>query len=124
MFAKGKKAWGICDRTGFRYKLSDLVPEYRNGRPTGLRVGRDQVDKQNPQENPRATPRTDAMSLRDPRPDRSIDSPFGWNPVGNPMTMMRMEVGTVTIDVSGLVDLADDAGNLLTDGAGNTLMGY
>jgi len=23
-YAKGKYAYGICDRTGFRYKLSDL----------------------------------------------------------------------------------------------------
>ena len=25
-YAKGKYAYGICDRTGFRYKLSDLKP--------------------------------------------------------------------------------------------------
>ena len=35
-FANGKYAFGFCDRTGFRYKLKDLVPQVKAGRMTGL----------------------------------------------------------------------------------------
>ena len=47
--ANGKYALGICDRTGFRYKIKDLVFEIENGRRNGLRVGKDVVDKDHPQ---------------------------------------------------------------------------
>ena len=47
--ANSKYALGICDRTGFKYKLSDLVYEITNGRRTGLRVGKDVVDQDHPQ---------------------------------------------------------------------------
>ena len=40
-YASGKHAYGICDRTGFRYKLEDLVFEVQHGVRTGLRVGKD-----------------------------------------------------------------------------------
>lgn len=48
-YANGKYAFGFCDRTGFRYPLKDLVFEVRNGVKTGLRVGRDVVDPDQPQ---------------------------------------------------------------------------
>jgi hypothetical protein len=48
-YAKGSKAFGFCDRTGFRYPLSDLVYEYQNGQRTGFRVGRDVRDPDQPQ---------------------------------------------------------------------------
>ena len=38
-FAKGKYAYGICDRTGFRYKLSDLKNQIIDQRRSGLLVG-------------------------------------------------------------------------------------
>ena len=38
-YSSGKYAYGICDRTGFRYKIKDLVFEVENGVRTGLRVG-------------------------------------------------------------------------------------
>ena len=38
-YAKGKYAFGICDRTGFRYKMEDLVYEFTNGKRNGVRVG-------------------------------------------------------------------------------------
>ena len=31
-YAKGKYAFGICDRTGFRYPIADLVHEFTNGK--------------------------------------------------------------------------------------------
>ena len=43
-FAKGKYAFGYCDKTGFRYDLKDLVDEVNNGTKTGFRVGNDVVD--------------------------------------------------------------------------------
>jgi len=48
-YANGKHAFGFCDRTGFRYKLSDLKPEFRAGVKTGLLVGKDVWDKDQPQ---------------------------------------------------------------------------
>ena len=34
-YSSGKHAYGICDKTGFRYPLRELVFEYRNGSKTG-----------------------------------------------------------------------------------------
>ena len=48
-YAKAKYAFGFCDKTGFRYPLKDLVPEYNNGVKTGFLVGRDVVDPDQPQ---------------------------------------------------------------------------
>ena len=47
--ARGKYAFGFCDRSGFRYDLADLVYEFRNGVRNGLRVGKDMVDQDHPQ---------------------------------------------------------------------------
>ena len=35
-YSSGRNAYGICDKTGFRYDLKDLVFENRNGSKTGL----------------------------------------------------------------------------------------
>ena len=48
-YASGKHAYGICDRTGFRYKLEDLIYEVQHGVRTGLRVGKDVLDPDQPQ---------------------------------------------------------------------------
>ena len=48
-YAKGTKAFGFCDRTGFRYPLQDLVWEYKDGKRTGMRIGKDMVDPDHPQ---------------------------------------------------------------------------
>lgn len=116
MYAKGKDAWGICDRTGFRYKLSDLVWEYRNGRRTGLRVGRDVVDEPHPQENPRlGQRREERVALRDPRPDMNQESLAGWNPVGNTGNIMMMTVGLPKVVIgTDVVVLALEDGSLFT----------
>tara|TARA_R100000988_G_C3877485_1_gene106715 strand:+ start:216 stop:548 length:333 start_codon:yes stop_codon:yes gene_type:complete len=73
-YAKGNKAYGFCDKTGFRYKLSDLVYEYRDGTKTGFRVGRDVVDPDQPQNFLGRIRINDFQSLRDPRPDRFRES--------------------------------------------------
>lgn len=99
-YAKGSKALGICDRTGFRYPLSELVYEYNNGRRTGLRVGRDVVDPDHPQNFLGRLRIVDPRSLRDPRPETdtaAFTGLFGWAPVGNPETYLTGAVGTVTV---------------------------
>jgi len=68
-FASGKHSYGICDRTGLRYKIKDLVFEYENGQKNGLKVGKDVVDKDHPQNRLGKIRIHDPQSLRDPRPD-------------------------------------------------------
>jgi hypothetical protein len=68
--AKGKYAYGICDKTGFRYKLNDLVFEMKNGIKTGLRVGKDVADPDHPQNFLGRLRIHDPQSVRDARPDR------------------------------------------------------
>ena len=103
VYAKASKAFGFCDKTGFRYPLNELVYEYKNGVKTGMRVGRDVVDPDQPQNFLGRVKVFDPQSLLDPRPDRSLEESrafFGWNPVGNPLTVVEGAVGTVTITVS------------------------
>ena len=100
--SRGKRAFGFCDRTGFRYKLTDLVPQIENQRPTGLLVGRDVVDVDQPQLQLGRIAFTDNEALRNPSPDRSLDESralFAFNPVGGGVT----ELGsfTVGLDIQG-----------------------
>ena len=92
-------ALGICDRCGFTYKLRQLKAQIENKRPNGLLVCPECLDQDNPQcQSPRVT--TDAISLRDPRPDSGLGGSgglFGWSPVGNPATQIRGHVGTVKV---------------------------
>jgi len=64
-FASGKKAWGISDRSGVRYRLREMRKEW-----TGAMVGPDEYEEKHPQLNP---PRKvkDPQALRNPRPDPS-----------------------------------------------------
>jgi hypothetical protein len=97
-YARGKHAFGICDRSGFRYKLGDLVYEIQNGTKTGFRVGRDIVDPDQPQNFLGRVKINDPQSLQDPRPDYAPGNGlFGWNPVWNPIQDMVGSVGTVTV---------------------------
>lgn len=99
-YAKGSRAFGYCDRTGARYPLKDLVWEYQNGQRTGLRVGKDVVDPDHPQNFLGRVRVVDPQALRDPRPDTALAASralFGWNPVGNPAQYVVSSVGTVTV---------------------------
>lgn len=96
-FARGKKAYGFSDRSGFRYPLSDLVDEYRNGRPTGFKVGRDEVDEDHPQLDVERLRTNEGIALRDPRPDRTPDGFWGFRPVGNPAQFVNAHIGFVAI---------------------------
>ena len=110
-YANGKYAFGFCDRTGFRYPLGEPVPEVQNGVPTGLRVGRDVVDPDQPQNFLGRIKIFDPQSLRNPRPDRGLEESrafFGYNPVGDGGTApdgtdslsLNVSVGDVTVSVS------------------------
>lgn len=70
-YAKGKYAFGICDRTGFRYPIEDLVYEFTNGKRNGLRVGRDVVDPDHPQNFVGQIKSDDPQSIIDARPDQT-----------------------------------------------------
>ena len=99
-YASGKHAYGICDRTGFRYPLEDLVYEFQDGHRTGFRVGRDVVDPEQPQNFLGRIRVVDPQSLLNPRPDTSPGRGlFGWNPVGHPLVHLTGQVGTVAIEV-------------------------
>ena len=86
-FANGKYAFGFCDRTGFRYKIKDLVPQIKAGRMTGLMVGKDMLDEDQPQNFlGRLGSYADPEGLRDARPDIAQDTSrqlFAFDPVGN-----------------------------------------
>ena len=63
-FATGKNAFGISDRSGFRYRLKDMRKEWN-----GLLVGKDEWEQKHPQlEAPRVP--ADAQAIRDARPSR------------------------------------------------------
>ena len=102
-YAKAKYAFGFCDKTGFRYPLKDLVPEYNNGVKTGFLVGRDVVDPDQPQNFLGRVKINDPQSLRNPRPDTSLLESrelFGWNPVWNSAQYMVASVGKVTVSIT------------------------
>lgn len=96
-YAKGKHAFGFCDRTGFRYPLKDLVYEIENGVPNGLRVGKDVVDRDHPQNHLDKANTNDPQALEDPRPDTFVDGLFGWRPVGNPGNYLQAMTGKVGV---------------------------
>lgn len=98
-YAKGKKAYGFCDRTGFRYKLTDLVDEVRNGVKTGFRVGRDVADGDHPQNHLGRLRIADSMGLRNPRPENKREDTTITFPIfdlttlqfiSNPFTVVRL----------------------------------
>lgn len=62
-YASDKNAWGISDRSGFRYRLKDMQKEW-----TGALVGKDEYEPKHPQlYPPKVGP--DPQALRNPRPD-------------------------------------------------------
>ena len=98
-------AWalGQCDRCGFHYRLSELKREVYDQRENGLRCCPACLDKDHPQLQIGRVSTYDPQSLIDPRPD--INRPgsvglFGWFPVGNPLTNIQCQVGTLTVLVA------------------------
>lgn len=110
--SKEKHAFGYCDRTGFRYPLKDLVPQFENGIDTGLLVGKDQVDIDHEQLRLGEVDANDKISLDDPRPDKELVESralTAFDPVGGGITQfgsrtvgldMSVGGGKVTVEVS------------------------
>ena len=77
-YATGKKSWGYSDRSGFRYRLRDMIKEWN-----GLKVGRDEYEEKHPQLEPNH-PGPDPTALFEPRPDRrtevTVENLLGLNP--------------------------------------------
>ena len=94
-FAYGKKAYGISDRSAFRYRLRDMKEEWN-----GALVGPDEYESKHPQlESPRII--SDPQALREPRPDNTeVLSVFLFtDTVGIPTTRLISfgQVGEVTV---------------------------
>jgi len=66
-FASGKYAYGLSDRSGFRYRLKDMRKEW-----TGLLVGKDEYEEKHPQLTPPKVS-TDPEAIRNARPDNDDD---------------------------------------------------
>tara|TARA_R100001510_G_scaffold53993_1_gene56161 strand:- start:2442 stop:2894 length:453 start_codon:yes stop_codon:yes gene_type:complete len=64
-YASGKDAYGISDRSGFRYRLRDMKTEWN-----GMKVGFDEYEEKHPQLEPRRRV-VDPQALRDPRPENN-----------------------------------------------------
>ena len=70
-YSSGKHAYGICDRTGCRYPVRELVFEIQNGVKTGLKIGYDVVDPDHPQNFLGRVKIDENQSVLDARPDRT-----------------------------------------------------
>lgn len=82
-WARGKHAFGYCDRCDMRFPLHELTYQYINRFKTTLLVCPDDLDIDHEQLRIDMVDHTDPQTLRDPRPDRGIAASrglFGWNP--------------------------------------------
>jgi hypothetical protein len=94
-FASDKNAYGISDRSGFRYRLKDMRKEW-----TGMLVGKDEWEPKHPQLEPlRVTP--DPQAIKNPRPDRKepMTVPVGGGgfPSRGPALIAVGQIGKVTV---------------------------
>jgi hypothetical protein len=97
-YSSGKYAYGVCDKTGFRYDLKDLVFEFKNGSKTGLRVGIDVVDPDHPQNFIGRIKFDDPQSIQDARPDR-VEPATERLLLVNPFTTAAADSGSTVITV-------------------------
>ena len=109
-FAIGKKAFGFCDRCGFRRKLTDLRQEFVHGEPVNNRVCKQCWDRDHEQNFlDEAVAGSDAQALMWSRPDLSLDTDetsqssralFSWRPVGANIFPIVGKVGKVRVVTS------------------------
>jgi hypothetical protein len=69
VYARGKIAWGNCDRCGFRFLLNTLRAEAVKGVSRNNRVCASCWDPDHPQNWLGTFPIYDPQALRNPRPD-------------------------------------------------------
>lgn len=94
-FAAGKDAYGISDRSGFRYKLRDMRREWN-----GLLVGYDEYEEKHPQLHPRRK-LPDAEALRDPRPDTRTEPAVARLLEPNPFKSGTAGTAVITVTEKG-----------------------
>jgi hypothetical protein len=97
-FASGKDAWGYSDRSGFRYRLREMVTEWN-----GFKVGPDEFEPKHPQLGPiKVGP--DPQALHDPRPRTTLDPVTVRFPVFDlvsvqfvPVPFAQVKLGNISI---------------------------
>ena len=125
-FASGKNAIAMCDRCGFRFKLTELKKEIIKTKTYNALVCPTCWDPDQPQLQLGMYPVDDPQALRNPRRDTtyvtagvnaagnptggSREIQWGWNPVGGSKffddgltpnyLVCQTEVGTVTVVTS------------------------
>ena len=101
VYARGKLAFGFCDRCYYRYPLGDLTNQVVNNLPTGIKVCTECNDVDHPQLQLGKYPINDPVALLQPRPDINPGNGlFGWAPVGNDATYATGLVGTAFVYIS------------------------
>jgi hypothetical protein len=81
-YSKGKYAYGICDRSGFKVRYKDLVTQW-----DGLRVRKQDYDEKHPRlELKAAKTIRSSIALHNPRPDND-------------------DMGTVSAQLRDLIDM-------------------
>ena len=102
-FASGKHAFGLSDRSGFRYRLRDMRKEWN-----GSLVGKDEYEEKHPQLTPPRVP-TDPEALRNARPDNDDDftafivyTNIGLGIIGEEIETFEdtASVGSVTVSIT------------------------
>ena len=105
-YASGSKAWGTSDRSGFRYRLSEMVTEWN-----GLKVG------------------PDPQALHDPRPDQYTDikafvvyTNVGDGIIGQVLETFEVtaSVGSVTVSTSAASASTFDSTSVTLDSSAKT----
>lgn len=99
-YAKGRNAYGFCDRCSQRYDLDELRYEYYHGQKNGLRVCPECWDEDHPQLFLDEVDTFEPIALRDPRPDRDqLESRklYGFGPGTKNSVAMKLSVGKVTV---------------------------
>ena len=102
--ASNHRAYGICDITGFRYRLKDMKMTW-----DGLLVGPDQWSPKHPQLMPKPTP-VDPQALQITRPDQaaggndnnffSVYTNVGNGKLGTTLQTFGLSVSVGTVEVT------------------------
>ena len=90
-YASGKKAWGYSDRSGFRYRLSEMMTEW-----SGAKVGPDEFETKHPQLEP-SHPGPDPQALHEPRPDQRTEVATEQLLVSNPFQSGNAATNVITV---------------------------
>ena len=69
VFASGKRAWGLCDICGFKYRLKMLKDQYERRTNTHLKACTSCWSEDHPQLRLGEVAVFDPQAIRDPRPD-------------------------------------------------------